>query len=60
MLYEIDACLTAAMQLDEIKVVIISADGPHFSSGHDLGDRSSFFARSRYLRPSLVISTTGS
>ena len=40
MLYEIDECLTGAMQRDDIKVVIVAADGPHFSSGHDLADTS--------------------
>ncbi|HEY5679136.1 MAG TPA: enoyl-CoA hydratase [Pseudomonadales bacterium] len=36
MLYEIDAALDAAMQDDDVRAVIIGADGPHFSSGHDL------------------------
>ena len=36
MLYEIDAALDAAMQDDEVGAVIIGADGPHFSAGHDL------------------------
>tara|TARA_A100001037_G_C15145033_1_gene635931 strand:+ start:3360 stop:4241 length:882 start_codon:yes stop_codon:yes gene_type:complete len=36
LLYELDAALDAAMQDDEVGVVIIGADGPHFSSGHDL------------------------
>ena len=40
MLYEIDECLSGAMQRNDIKVVIIGADGKHFSSGHDLADRS--------------------
>ena len=40
MLYEIDECLVGAMQRNDIKVVIIGADGPHFSSGHDLADRN--------------------
>lgn len=40
MLYEIDAALNAAMHDDDVKVVIVGADGPHFSSGHHLKDRS--------------------
>lgn len=40
MLYEIDRALNLAMHDDDVKVVIIGADGPHFSSGHHLKDRS--------------------
>jgi len=36
MLYEIDSALDAAMHDDDVHVVIIGADGPHFSSGHDI------------------------
>jgi len=36
MLYEVDAALDAAMQDDDVGAVIIGADGPHFSSGHNL------------------------
>jgi len=36
MLYEVDAALDAAMQDDSVGVVIIGADGPHFSAGHDI------------------------
>jgi enoyl-CoA hydratase len=39
MLYEIDAALDIAMHDDEVNVVIIAADGPHFSSGHDMKNR---------------------
>ena len=38
MLYEIDAAYGAAMRDDQIKVVILAAEGPDFSSGHDLRD----------------------
>lgn len=41
MLYEINSALELAMADDIVRVVIIAADGPHFSSGHHLGDRSS-------------------
>ena len=40
MLYEINAALDIAMHDDDVRVVILAADGPHFSSGHHLGDRS--------------------
>jgi len=40
MLYEINTALDIAMHDDAVKVVIMAADGPHFSSGHHLGDRS--------------------
>jgi enoyl-CoA hydratase len=38
MLYEIDAAYSAAMRDDAIKVVVLAAEGPDFSSGHDLRD----------------------
>jgi enoyl-CoA hydratase len=40
MLYEVDAAFTRAGQDDSTKVVILAADGPHFSSGHDLKPQS--------------------
>ena len=40
MLYEINAALDLAMHDDGVRVVIIAADGPHFSSGHHLTDTS--------------------
>jgi enoyl-CoA hydratase len=39
MLYDLDAAYLRAMEDDEVRVVILAADGPHFSAGHDLGDR---------------------
>jgi enoyl-CoA hydratase len=36
MLYEVNGAFDAAAQDDEIKVIVLSANGPHFSSGHDL------------------------
>src|SRR5712692_2680850 len=38
MLYEIDSALTKAMRDDDVRVVVLAADGPDFSSGHDLRD----------------------
>ena len=40
MLYEINAALDIAMHDDQVRVVILAADGPHFSSGHHLTDAS--------------------
>ena len=39
MLYEMNDALDQACQDDECKVIVIAADGPDFSSGHDLKDR---------------------
>lgn len=36
MLHEIDAAFQQATLDDDIRVIILAADGPHFSSGHDL------------------------
>ena len=38
MIYELDAAFTAAAQDDDIRVIILAANGPHFSAGHDLSD----------------------
>ena len=40
MLYEINDALDLAMYDDEVRVVIVAADGKNFSSGHDLADTS--------------------
>jgi enoyl-CoA hydratase len=39
MLYELDDAFQDAMRDDDVRVVILAADGPMFSSGHDLRDR---------------------
>lgn len=36
MLHEIDRAFALAAQDDEVRVVILDAEGPHFSSGHDV------------------------
>lgn len=36
MLHEIDKAFQQATTDDDIKVIVLAADGPHFSSGHDL------------------------
>ncbi len=38
MLYEINSAFDRAAQDKDIKVIVLAADGPHFSSGHDLKD----------------------
>jgi len=40
MTYELNAAFDRAAQDNEVKVIVLAADGPHFSSGHDLRDRS--------------------
>jgi len=40
MLYEINTALDIAMHDDDVRVVILAADGRHFSSGHHLTDAS--------------------
>ena len=39
MLYEINDAMDLAANDDTIKVVVVSANGPHFSSGHDLAEK---------------------
>ena len=36
MLYELNTAFDTAAQDDQVKVIILAANGPHFSSGHDL------------------------
>src|SRR4051795_11319473 len=40
MLYALNAAFDAAMADDEIRGVVLSGDGPHFSAGHDLSDNA--------------------
>ncbi|HAP76284.1 MAG TPA: enoyl-CoA hydratase [Acidimicrobiaceae bacterium] len=42
MTYEMNAAFDDACRRADVKVIVLQADGPHFSSGHDLRDRSSF------------------
>jgi enoyl-CoA hydratase len=41
MLYELNAAFDVAVADDDVKVIILGANGKHFSSGHDLRDRAS-------------------
>jgi enoyl-CoA hydratase len=38
-LYELNDAIDQAAQDDDISVIILAAEGPHFSSGHDLRER---------------------
>ncbi len=40
MLYEINDALDRASRNPEVKVIVLAADGVHYSSGHDLRDRA--------------------
>jgi enoyl-CoA hydratase len=40
MTYELNDAFDRAARDDEVKVILLAADGPHFSSGHDLRDRA--------------------
>ena len=42
MLYEVNDAFDLAGHDNEVKVVVLAAAGPHFSSGHDLRDQESF------------------
>lgn len=39
LLYALNAAFDRAAQDDAVRVVILAADGPHFSSGHDLSEK---------------------
>jgi enoyl-CoA hydratase len=39
MLYELNQAFDRAAEDDEVRVIILAADGPHFSAGHDLTER---------------------
>ncbi len=41
MTYELDAAYMDAARRSDVKVIVLDADGPHFSSGHDLRDGES-------------------
>lgn len=41
MLHELDKAFQMATLDDDIRVIVLAADGPHFSSGHDLSSTSS-------------------
>lgn len=41
MTYEMNSCFDDASRRSDVKVIVLQADGPHFSSGHDLRDTES-------------------
>jgi enoyl-CoA hydratase len=41
MTYELDTAYMDAARRSDVKVIVLDADGPHFSSGHDLRDGES-------------------
>jgi enoyl-CoA hydratase/carnithine racemase len=42
LLYELNDAFDIAAQDDDIKVIVLAANGPHFSSGHDLREQDSY------------------
>ena len=42
MLYELNDAYDIAVQDDNVKVIILAANGPHFSSGHDLREQDPY------------------
>ncbi len=42
LLYELNAAFDVAVADDDVKVIILGANGKHFSSGHDLRDKADF------------------
>ena len=41
MTYELNACFDDASRRTDVKVIVLQANGPHFSSGHDMRDTES-------------------
>lgn len=48
LLYELNDAFDKAAQDNDIKVIILAANGPHFSSGHDLRERDTHAAMKDY------------
>ena len=48
MLYEVNDAFDLAAQDDKVKVIILAANGPHFSSGHDLREQNSYQKMSEF------------
>ena len=40
MTYELNACYDDAARRNDVRVIVLRAEGPHFSAGHDLRDRT--------------------
>lgn len=48
MLYELNDAFDVAAQDDNVKVIILAANGPHFSAGHDLREQNSYQKMSEF------------
>lgn len=48
LLYELNEAYDKATQDEAVKVIITAANGPHFSSGHDLRERNHLETQDRY------------
>jgi len=48
LLYELNDAFDVAARDDDISVIILAADGPHFSSGHDLRERDALETMRRF------------
>jgi enoyl-CoA hydratase len=48
LLYELNDAVDRAARDDEVSVVVLAADGPHFSSGHDLAEKEKYEVMARY------------
>ncbi|MEM9607965.1 MAG: enoyl-CoA hydratase [Actinomycetota bacterium] len=47
MTYELNEAFDRACHDNDVRVIVLAADGPHFSSGHDMRDRSKMSAYDR-------------
>jgi enoyl-CoA hydratase len=48
LLYELNDAFDIAAQDDTVKVIILAANGPHFSAGHDLREQNSYQKMSEF------------
>ena len=48
LLYELNEAFDRAAHDDEVRVIVLAAEGKHFSAGHDLGETDSHGAMRRY------------
>lgn len=56
MTYEMNACFDDACRRDDVKVIVLDANGPHFCSGHDMRDREPF-AEFTLVQPTMPMSS---
>jgi len=48
LLYELNDAFDKAAQDNDVKVIVLAANGPHFSSGHDLRERDTYATMKDY------------